>query len=77
VAQDEFDKQTIDWVGDMDICDHTQKVEGQIMDMQIQAIRGAPRELEPVGVCYNCTTPVEGERLFCSGECATDYERRK
>lgn len=35
------------------------------------------RSVKPEGYCHNCEEEVQGEKLFCNGKCATQFERNK
>jgi len=35
----------------------------------------ASRELQPSGACHWCNEYVKGDKLFCSSECADDWEQ--
>ncbi|WP_027854412.1 hypothetical protein [Marinobacterium litorale] len=67
-----------------DLIDHTDKLEGHLLEMRIDAIRqkAGEREPVPVGHCHWCEEPFEegSQRLFCPGEglkastCALDWQ---
>lgn len=56
-----------------------EEAQQRLMDAQILKARRSleKRELEPSGTCYFCRDKVEGQKLFCDRDCATDYERAK
>jgi predicted nucleic acid-binding Zn ribbon protein len=37
----------------------------------------ASRELQPIGACHWCNEYVKGDKLFCSSECAEDWEHHR
>jgi hypothetical protein len=37
----------------------------------------ASRELQPIGACHWCNDYVKGDKLFCSSECAEDWEHHR
>lgn len=44
-----------------------------------RAIAAARANAKPTilakGSCYNCEEPVEGKKLYCDADCATDHEK--
>lgn len=49
-----------------------------LLDLSL-ALAAARRHAEPLqatGWCYNCTEPLDDERLFCDSACRDDYEHR-
>lgn len=32
--------------------------------------------LPPIGRCYNCESPLEGDKKFCDTDCRDDFQRR-
>jgi hypothetical protein len=34
-------------------------------------------KITPKGKCHYCEEPVEHPKLFCNGECASDYDREE
>ena len=58
----------------MDFIDSTLEREDRLRDLRIQAIRNAKPELQAKGKCHYCEAPVKQPKLFCNGECASEYE---
>lgn len=60
-----------------DSSDQAIATEQHILDMRVQAIRNQTVELSPIGECHWCDTPFDKDspKLFCDGECATDWDK--
>lgn len=39
-------------------------------------VRAQPK-LPPKGECYYCESKVEGEKLYCDADCASDHEKEQ
>lgn len=49
----------------------------QEIDYKIAVLRSkrVNTRLPHIGICYNCEEAVLKPKLFCNGECATDYDK--
>ncbi len=62
----------------MDIADSSQITEEHNrLDAINKVVVSDKRELLPEGYCLNCYIEVSCEKLFCNGDCATEYNRKK
>jgi hypothetical protein len=34
------------------------------------------KALPPIGSCYNCECPLDGDKKFCDTDCRDDYQQR-
>lgn len=61
----------------MDDADRAENRVQEILDDAMGKVRRylQRREIEPCGACHYCNDYVSGQRLFCSEECAEDYEK--
>lgn len=58
----------------MDEIDRAQEREAQDLAL---ALKQRKPQLQPCGICYNCTDPVPGMSEFCDEFCRDDYEARE
>lgn len=61
----------------MDDADRAETRAQEILDDAMENVKRylQRREIEPCGACHYCNDYVTVQRLFCSAECASDYEK--
>jgi len=62
----------------LDIADSSQITEEHNrLDAINKVVVSDKRELQQEGYCLNCYDELLGDKLFCNGDCATEYTRKK
>lgn len=58
-----------------DISDHATELEEREREILLAQHKARVADaLQPIGQCHNCELKVEGNALFCSKECAEEWE---
>lgn len=58
-----------------DPIDKASQIEEESRQRAIAAARANTFKLPAKGQCYNCDEPLEGKKLYCDADCATDHEK--
>lgn len=63
----------------MDDLDRITAQDEQLMELRIKGAHqnAAERELQPIGRCHWCLDGVDGDKVFCDEDCASDYQRHE
>ena len=60
----------------MDEIDRAQHQEQMYRDIAIAAAKRQPKNtISPTGYCHNCGEEVDNPKLFCDGNCASEWEK--
>lgn len=61
-----------------DIADLADEYTSKRLADQIEIARSTQGTvLKPIGMCHNCREEVPHIKIFCDGDCAKEYDRRK
>jgi hypothetical protein len=61
----------------MDIIDRANEIVDITVNAKISLSHAAPPEVEPAGVCLNCSAPVPDGQRWCDGDCRDDWQARR